>query len=569
MKCLLALLVFILVYSVTTAQPAGRHSVLITEIMADPDPTVALPNAEYIELKNVSNRPVNLQGWRLITSSSRSGAFPQFVLQPDSFVIVTTASQQPALSQFGNTLSIPSFPALVNTGTTLSLVSDENKMIHAVAYTDDWYADATKAKGGYSLEMIDVENPCTGAPNWSASENGRGGTPGKLNSIAGSNKDEEAPKLVNAVVVNPTTLRIYFSETLDSSKAVAFANFRLQPDIEIIGVKAINPLLNTVELQLAAPIDSNTVYTLTVVQVADCSGNTLGIRNKLPVGQPKATEPGDIVINEILFNPKPAGSDYIELYNRSQKVLDISELQIANRNSSGQLTNIRKTSLFPFYLFPGDYLLLTEDALILPKQYFVPNLDAVLQVSSLPSMPDDVGTVVVLNQQQTIIDEVRYSKDWHHPLIKDAEGVALERIDINGPSGQKENWHSAASDVGHGTPTYKNSQFATVVSKAIINVLPKTFSPDGDGYNDITNIEYSTTEAGFVANVYLYDAGGRQVRHLVKNGLMATQGVWQWNGLDEKNQPLPVGTYVIAAELYNSKGVKVYFKTTVVLARRF
>lgn len=549
------------------AQPVSRYDVIITEIMADPDPAVALPNAEYVELKNKSNKAINLQGWRLTTTSSRSGAFPHFVLQPDSFVIVTTASQQAALSLFATTIAVTSFPALVNSGTTLSLFSAEGKTVHAVAYTDSWYGDATKAKGGYSLEMIDETAPCTGMQNWSASKNGRGGTPGKINSIAASNKDETAPALVNAVVVNPTTLLINFSETLDSNKAVAFANYRLQPDIEITGVKAVSPLFNAVELQLAMPIDSHIVYTLTVVQVADCSGNLLGIRNRLPIGQPKAIEPSDIVINEILFNPKPAGSDYIELYNRSQKVLDVSQLQIANRSSSGQLANIRKTSLFPFYIFPGDYLVLTEDALILPKQYFVPNREAVLQVSSLPSMPDNEGTVVLLNQQ-IVIDELKYSKDWHHPIIRDAEGVALERIDMNGPSGKKENWHSAASDVGYGTPTYKNSQFVPSLSKAIIDVLPKTFSPDGDGFNDVTSIEYNTTEAGFVANVYIYDAAGRPVRHLVKNGLMATKGQWQWNGLSDNNQTLPVGPYVIAAELFNSRGEKVYFKTTVVLAKR-
>ena len=561
-------LLLLLCCSSAFAQPAGRYDVVITEIMADPDPVVALPNAEYIELKNRGSRPVNLQGWRLSTTSSRSGAFPHFILQPDSFVIVTATSQQGVLSQFGTAIPVASFPALNNSGTTLSLFSAEGKTIHAVHYTDSWYNDATKARGGYSLEMIDETAPCTGAQNWSASKNGRGGTPGKTNSIAGINKDETAPALLHATVVSPTTLLIHFSETLDSSKAVAFANYRLQPDIEITGVKALNPLLNTVELQVAQPIDSNTVYTLTVVQVADCSGNLLGMRNRLPVGQPKQIEPTDILINEILFNPKPAGSDYIELYNRSQKVLDLSQLQIANRAANGQLANMRKTSQNPFYIFPGDYLVLTEDALILPKQYFVPNIEALLQVLSLPSMPDNEGTVVLLNHQQIVIDEVQYSKDWHHPMIRDAEGVALERIDINGPSGQKSNWHSAASDVGHGTPTYKNSQFVPSLSKAIIDVFPKTFSPDGDGFNDVTTIEYNTTENGFIANVYVYDAAGRQVRHLVKNGLMAKKGQWQWNGLNENNQQLPIGPYVIAAELFNSKGVKVYFKTTVVLAKR-
>jgi hypothetical protein len=563
-----ATLLLMFFYCSTLAQPASRYDVLITEIMADPDPVVLLPNAEYIELKNRSNKPVNLQGWRITTATSRSGALPNFLLQPDSFVIVTTASQQAALAPFGTTISVPSFPALVNTGTTLTLLSAENKVIHAIAYTDDWYGDKTKAKGGYSLEMIDATNPCTGAANWGASKNGRGGTPGKTNSIAGDNKDETPPALLNALVINDTTLVINFSEPLDSSKAVAFANYRLQPDIEITGVKALNPLLNSVELKLATAIDSSLVYTLTVVQVADCSGNLLGIRNKVPIGQPQPAQAGDLIINEILFNPRPAGSDYIELYNRSQKVIDLSQLQLANRAASGQLASLRKTFENPFYLFPGEYLVLTEDALILPKQYFVPNIDAVLQVAALPSMPDAEGSVVLLNNQLTIIDEVSYHKDWHHPLIADAEGVSLERIDMNAPAQQKSNWHSAASDVGYGTPGYKNSQYQPGLSNVFINIRPKTFSPDGDGYDDVTTIEYSIAESGFVANVYIYDAGGRQVRHLVKNGLAAPQGQWQWNGKNDNNQMLPVGTYVIVVEMFDAKGKKLFFKNPMVLARR-
>lgn len=568
MMRLVIILLFAHFYFQSMAQPLNRYDVLITEIMVDPDPAVGLPNAEYVELKNRTTKPVNLQGWRLATPSARSGALPQFILQPDSFVLVTTPSQQMSLAAFGTTISVASFPALVNTGTTISLTSADNRIIHAVAYSDEWYNNDAKAKGGWSLEMMDEANPCTGASNWTASTDPKGGTPGKKNAVAASNRDETPPALVNATVINPTTLLINFSEPLDSNSAVAFANYRLQPALAIVAVNALNPMLQQVELTLAAPLDTNTLYTLTVLEVVDCSGNVLGIRNKLPIGRPQPIETGDIVINEILFNPKPSGTDYMELYNRSEKVIDMGTLYIANRSGSGQVANARKILQNPFYAFPGDYIVLTENRAILFKQYFVPNADAALQVSSLPSMPDKEGKVVLLNGQNVVIDEVQYADDWHHALIADKEGVALERIDPNGPSLDKNNWHSAATSVGYGTPTYKNSQYKQIFTEAYILVAPKTFSPDGDGFDDKTNIAYLTATTGFVANVTIYDAAGRAVRQLVKNNLLAQKGTWTWDGLDDRGQRLPIGTYIIHTTLFNTKGEKKHFKNTVVLARR-
>jgi hypothetical protein len=323
-----------------------------------------------------------------------------------------------------------------------------------------------------------------------------------------------------------------------------------------------------VELTLASPLDTNTIYTLTVLQVADCNGNTLGLRNKLPIGRPQYAEGADVVINEILFNPRPGGSDYIELYNRGPKVIDVSQLQMANRTGSGQVANVKKILQNPFYLFPGNYVVITENAPLLSKQYFVPDVDAVLQVTSLPSLPDNAGNVVLLNAQNVVIDEVAYTEDWHHALLADREGVALERIDPNGPSGDKNNWHSASTAVGYGSPTYQNSQYKQSFTEAHIIITPKTFSPDGDGFNDRTSIEYITRAAGFVANVTIYDAAGREVRRLVKNNLLSQQGQWTWDGLNDRGQQLPIGTYIIHTEMFNTKGEKQHFKNTVVLARR-
>ena len=226
--------------------------------------------------------------------------------------------------------------------------------------------------------------------------------------------------------------------------------------------------------------------------------------------------------------------------------------------------------LSSFYIYPGDYIVLTEDATSLAHEYLLQNPKNVLVLSSLPSYPDDKGTVVITNLQGEAVDEVTYSAKWHFALLSDAEGVALERVDSNGASQDAGNWHSAASTVGYGTPTYTNSQNKVAESiDAAIDVTPKIFSPDNDGYDDLTTISYRVEATGYIANVTIFNSSGRPVRNLIKNATLGLKGSWNWEGLDEKNQKLPIGTYIIYAEIFNLQGKKQQFKKTVVLARKF
>src|SRR5690606_10795290 len=111
------------------------------------------------------------------------------------------------------------------------------------------------------------------------------------------------------------------------------------------------------------------------------------------------------------------------------------------------------------------------------SQYITPDPDAFLKLNSMPSFPDDKGTVIILNGQGDIIDEVSYSDNWHFALLHNTEGVSLERVDYNGPS-TSANFHSAATSVGYGTPGYKNSQYhITEEVPGEITVTPETFSP--------------------------------------------------------------------------------------------
>jgi len=566
---LLRKLFLVLFFSPLYLLAQNRYDVVIDEIMADQTPQIGLPSNEWIELKNVSANPINLQNWRIGDATGQSGPMPNFVLQPDSFVIVCTGSVVAAMQVYGRVVSVISFPSLDNDGDQLYLKSNTGLTIHAVSYSLSWYQNAVKSDGGWTLEMIDTKNPCSGINNWKASIDARGGSPGIKNSVDAVNNDQSSPSIKNAYTIDNLNIVIVFDEPVDSLKGATVANYSIDGGLSIQSATSISPLFDKVQLRLTTAMQANIVYTITVSNVTDCKNNSIGTKNKTKIGLPVDAAVMEMVINEILFNPKSGASDYVEFYNRSNKIFDANKLYIANRNSSGAINSPKLISIIPYYIFPGDYLVVTEDAVNLPLNYMVQNPDAVFVVSSMPSFPDDKGDVILLNLQGAVVDEVKYLDDWQFALIANPDGVSLERIDPDGTSQEATNWHSAASTAGYGTPTYKNSQYKLLQSiNASVEVTPKVFSPDNDGRDDIATIQYKTTEPGYIANITIYDANGRPVRNLVKNATLGLQGYWVWDGLDDKKLKLPIGTYILFTEIFNLSGKKEILKNVVVLARQ-
>ena len=149
------------------------------------------------------------------------------------------------------------------------------------------------------------------------------------------------------------------------------------------------------------------------------------------------------------------------------------------------------------------------------------------------------------------------------------EGVALERIDYNSPTQSQDNWHSAATSAGYGTPTYKNSQYRLNDGvQGEIKLSPEIVSPDNDGQDDFATLEYNFPEPGYVANITIFNASGRPVRYLQRNALCGTKGSFRWDGLGEKSQQLATGVYIAFTEVFNLKGNRKQFKNAIVLARR-
>ncbi|WP_315819511.1 lamin tail domain-containing protein [Paraflavitalea speifideaquila] len=171
------LVVWLLVpFTSLQSQTPQRFDIVITELFPDPTPPVALPNHEFVELKNVSGHTINLKGWKLSDRSATATIQANIEVRPDSFIIICSNSALPLFAIHGTAVGVSNFPSLNNEEDIITLSSPEGNTIHAVPYTDQWYRNSLKAGGGWTLEMIDPHNPCTGADNWKAAIDPLGGT---------------------------------------------------------------------------------------------------------------------------------------------------------------------------------------------------------------------------------------------------------------------------------------------------------------------------------------------------------------------------------------------------------
>ena len=563
-------LVLLTITLYTQAQTAVRYDVVIDEIMADPSPVIGLPNAEFIELKNVSAQALNLNGWQFGDASGFATITISFILNPDSFVIICANNTAAALRVFGPSIGVSNFPSLDNDGDQLYLRSKEGRFIHAVNYSSAWYQNAVKNQGGWSLEMIDTKNSCSGISNWVSCQDPKGGTPGQKNSVDALNKDAQPPVLLNAFATDSTHIVLTFDEPLDSLQASAADNYTITGGRgPILSAAPVAPVFNKTILKTAGLLETNKPYAITVTNIADCGGNTIGAYNKAKLGRPVEASFSDIVINEILFNPAPDGAEYVELYNRSNDILDLKDCYISSRNSNATVGAVKQLSADNRLLFPGDYIVITADAAAVKKQYLSKDPAVFAEISSMPSLPDDKGDVLILNAQGKLIDELSYDAHWQFKLLNNNEGVALERIDYNQPTQDAANWHSAATSAGYGTPGYQNSQYKSNVQlQGNISVTPAVFSPDNDGFDDFLTINYQFPEAGYVCNITVFDANGRPIRFVTRNALCGLQGYFRWDGLDEKLARLPIGVYVVFSDVFNLQGKTKHFRQAVTLARR-
>jgi hypothetical protein len=580
--------------------------VWINEVMADPRGLTALPETEYVEINNVSDVNINLKGWTFIYDERVNMTLPDIVLPAGGYAVLHRAGKAIHIDAGGIAIPVTNFPAtLANTGRKLSLTNSLNVLIDSLTYK--------AAKSAQSWER----NP---EGDFYLSTNQRGGTPGSVNSPKTPPVEPDDAKygdvLLNEIMANPTGSTafpeteyvelynpsasgiglkgwsfIYDTRTIALPDVILPAGgygvlYRTGKEIYVdAGGIAISvatfpaTLANTGRyLEITNPkgtlIDSISYPAAKEAwaweRETDGSlylsnnprGGTPGSVNSLrhiPVDPDEGSlfvEEKEWIFNELLPEESVGGSEYIELYNLSNRTLFLSGLSIATRRTDGTLGTHYVLSSIKESFQPGEHIVLTTNRSGVLDFYYTPAPHLIYEVR-LPTLNNTESTLVLFRTTDEIaIDEVHYSSKWHDTFIRNLKGVALERISPDADTSDPANWTSATSAVGYGTPGYQNSQHRSSDAIEKIHVGIPTYV---DGFGHYV-IPYQLDKTGYHCRMEVYALEGKKVADISNNQLLGFEGEIKWDGYGADGSRLRPGLYIFYAELYHPEGRRKSFK---------
>jgi len=532
-----------------------RSDIIVSEIMFDPEPPADLPPAEYIELYNTSGFDFNTSRMQMDIGGDIYW-FPEAQFKAGDFMLFTNSGDVNLFTSYGKVLC-PDSKFSLNNNTDMVLLRDsEGEVIHGLEYDIGWYSNQLKQYGGWALEMIDYGYPFAGSPNWTESRNRSGGTPGSINSVNSFNPDLEAPLITNIFPVSSRHVSLSFSETIDM-KATDDVSWAVDGNA-IININITDPLTREIDIELEDSLVKGIIYRVSPeVELNDMAGNGLLIPDGR-FGIPSLTENQDILFSEIMFDPLPGGAEFIEIYNNSEKIADLSDHFIVSYNSATSDTGkINWLSDDKRCLMPGDYYVITTDREAVVNNYNSCNKDRIFEQGSFPSLPDKEGNLLLYNRNLILIDRMYYSDEMHSAMLSVTSGISLERIDLDAESTDRMNWKSAAGTSGYATPGLKNSaaeEYEDIESNGIVRLSSRKISPDNDGFEDYLRILVSSASDQNILSVQVFNDMGYPVRKLADKLTSGYSSLIIWDGCDDYGQLVREGIYIICSTIMPAKG---------------
>ena len=553
------------------------NDLLVNEVMVKP----SVDNDQYIEIFNFSDKFFSLKGVvisnyivegdKVLSENEKIISEENLILEPHGFIVVTTSTAN-LMSYFDNDegrsfVEISTLPKLNTTEGNLALLSSKGLFVDKMFYNSSMYGSNSKADGGVSLELVNPINRCIKTENWSGSNEIKGGTPGKVNSIFDSNY---FPTLLNEVVQVVTdddvsSFVVSFTSYVDETSIEVETNYT-----DIYNYSLYNKPDGSADISVVLDSElGDDVNYFVFNNLKSCDGSTI-VSDTIWLSSFTKIENGDIVINEIMFYPNSNSSEFIEIYNTTDNYFSLKDTYISNYSNDNESSTSSNEELLTsdnIVLNPKSYVVITTDAKSIIDNYKSAPRSSFIEIATMPKLDNSEDNIALLKSNFDFIDKVAYSKDMHINLITSdkQKGLSLERIKASNPSLDFNNWTSASQGSGGATPGLKNSVSPIdVLVEDNLMVYPELFTPNDDGLNDLVELKYVNDVAGSVANVKIFNSQGVFIKEISNNYLMGAEGSFLWDGTRSDGSLCEKGIYVFWIEIFDSNGnVNVYKKICV------
>lgn len=504
---------------ITASIYTGIPPLRITEVMYHPSepPTGSVyveDDFEFIELQNIGNTPLQLQGAQL--SGAIEFTFPALVLASGQHVVVAKniAAFQ---SRYGSgTLIAGTFTNnLPNSSGRIILHGPFGEPIHDFTYSDAWYPATDGA--GFSLVIknalgaIDAWNSKAGWRSSSAINGSPGATDPAPTDIAPIVVNEtlthtDPPLLDTVELYNPTTNPVNIGGWFLTDNPQSPQKYRI-PDNTLIAPDGFitfdSPQFGSGPTGFAFSSTGESVYLFSGDAQSNLTGyahgydfgpapnsvsfgryvnsqgreffvlqssNTLGQRNAYP-------RIGPVIVSEIMYQPPAANGDADDVINEFIELLNITSTNVPLYDVDYPLNTWRLRDAVDFEFPPGVVLGPGGRALVVgfdPEMYpatrtaFVTRYNVPAQVPIFgpwrgnlnnskatvelerPDKPNISPTETVVPYY--VVEKIAYESKAPWPAVAAGTGASLQRIEATLFANDPLNWQAATPTAGQSNP---------------------------------------------------------------------------------------------------------------------
>lgn len=473
--------------------PSSRKSpIVISEIMYKPAPRVDGRNLEYLEIYNSNPWFHDIGGYQLI-SKNLTYTFPNGTILPGGAYLVVAAVPGDLQALYGIPNVAGPYVGSLKKSDTLELHDEHGAVLLSVPYSNVYPWPVAADGTGHSIVLA---NPTYGEADpraWEISDV-VGGSPGQMEAFRPSPLrsvviNELLPYPGSSGVLDFAELYNHSKQTNDLSGCVLTDDPATNKYIFPAGT-VIVPMgfrsLGKSQLGFGLSASGGTIYLLNpdrsrvldaVQFAAQAEGVSFGrwpdgasafypLAGRTPGTNNSPILSGDIVINELMYNPISGNDDdqYVELYNKGTNLVNLSGWQFTSKAVFTFPTNT--------VLAPDSYLVIARNQTNLWAKY--PNLNNTNTVGNYAGKLSHGGDRVALTIPLTltnshgavtntsyVVDELTYEAGGRWGQWAAGGGSSLELIDPRAN-------HRLAANWGDSDETHK-SAWANIETTGVLD----------------------------------------------------------------------------------------------------